>query len=617
MSYYYDPLNPKCKSCRGGVSRGSEITFHILKTGGEEFFSATACYFVFYKDGEVAREIAMEKRDGGFILTLRFNQIGLYFYHFRLVGSPSARGDASIHFLGCGELRRGRLGDTPVSWQITVYEADYETPEWMKGGIMYQIFPDRFHKSGDGKLASDKILRKDWGGIPCYKPNSYGKILNNDFFGGNLNGIREKLDYLKRLNVSVIYLNPIFEAYSNHRYDTGDYMKIDPLLGTEEDFDALISAAKERGMHVILDGVFNHTGDDSRYFNKYGKYQSELGAHQSPYSKYSDWYHFKHFPDSYDCWWGIDTLPAVNERSPSYQEFIFGENGVLRHWLKHGIDGYRLDVADELPDFFLQKLRTAVKSENKDAIVLGEVWEDASNKIAYSERRQYLLGHELDSVMNYPLKDAIINFVFSANTAMLRETIAMLIDNYPKQTLDCLMNVLGTHDTPRILTVLGGKYYENKDDMAKAELTHGEKTEAIRKLKMAAFLLYTLPGVPCIYYGDETGMQGFQDPFCRRCFPWDNQNEELLSFYRKLGEIRSEMLAGVFAEGVYREVFADRFCLVFERRTEECTVYVYVNNSHGKYTMKTDETLYEYLSGRTYRKTLELDAYSYGILVKM
>ncbi len=153
--------------------------------------------------------------------------------------------------------------------------------------------------------------------------------------------------------------------------------------------------------------------------------------------------------------------------------------------------------------------------------------------------------------------------------------------------------------------------------MAKAELTHEEKIEAIRKLKMAAFLLYTLPGVPCIYYGDETGMQGFQDPFCRRCFPWDNQNEELLSFYRKLGEIRSEMLAGVFAEGVYREVFADRFCLVFERRTEECTVYMYVNNSHGKYTMKTDETLYEYLSGRTYRKTLELDAYSYGILVKM
>lgn len=617
MSYYYNPLDYKCKSYRGAVSRGSEITFHIYKTGGEDFFSAAVCYFVLYKDGELAREIPMEADANGFSLRLRLNKIGLYFYHFRLVGSPDERGDCSMHYLVRGEMRKGQLFDTPISWQITVFEADYETPDWMKGGIMYQIFPDRFFKSGECELKSDKILRKDWGGIPYYKPNSYGKILNNDFFGGNLNGIREKLDYLKSLNVSVIYLNPIFEAYSNHRYDTGDYMKIDPLLGTEEDFDALVFAAKERGIHIILDGVFNHTGDDSRYFNKYGKYQRELGAHQSPYSKYADWYHFIHYPDSYDCWWGIDTLPAVNERSASYQEFIFGEDGVLRHWLRHGIDGYRLDVADELPDFFLQKLRTAVKTENPDAIVLGEVWEDASNKIAYSERRQYLLGHELDSVMNYPLKNGIINFVMSGNTAMLRETLAMLIDNYPKQTLDCLMNVLGTHDTPRILTVLGGKYYENKDDMANAELCPDEKTEAIHKLKMAAFLQFTLPGVPCIYYGDENGMEGFQDPFCRRCYPWDDLNEELLTFYRELGKIRTEILPGVLSEGIYREVFADRSCLIFERRTEENVVYVYVNHSLGIYSIKTDGEMYDYFTGKTYQNHLEIPADSYGILIKI
>ncbi|MDE5897377.1 MAG: glycoside hydrolase family 13 protein, partial [Clostridia bacterium] len=278
----------------------------------------------------------MQRISGGFVLTLKFNRTGLWFYHFRFLGKNDEWGNAHVRFFGRGDLRLGILCDTPESWQITVFSQEYQTPNWIKGGIMYQIFPDRFCKCGELPIEEGKILRSDWGGIPYYKPNYYGKVLNNDFFGGNLNGICEKLDYLKSLHVSVVYLNPIFKAYSNHRYDTGDYMKIDPLLGSEADFDRLVEEGKKRGIRIILDGVFNHTGDDSRYFNKYGRYKEELGAHQSPDSQYADWYHFTQYPDSYDSWWGIDTLPAINERSESYQRFILGKDGVLEHWLTHG-----------------------------------------------------------------------------------------------------------------------------------------------------------------------------------------------------------------------------------------------------------------------------------------
>ncbi|MGN0822180.1 MAG: glycoside hydrolase family 13 protein [Candidatus Gallimonas sp.] len=548
----------------------------------------------------------MKKTQRGWSLTVRFNRTGLYFYHFLIDGRRFA----------CGDFRRGTFDERLQSWQITVYDERFETPEWFKGGIMYQIFPDRFYKSGDLPIGNEKVMRKDWGGLPSFRANQHGKVMNNDFFGGNLKGVEAKLDYLKELNVSVIYFNPIFEAFSNHRYDTGDYLKIDGLLGSVEDFDELVSEAKKRGIRIILDGVFNHTGDDSRYFNRYGRYKDEIGAYQSPDSPYSDWFHFRHFPSDYDSWWGIETLPAVNERSPSYQNFIFGERGVLKTWLRHGIGGYRLDVADELPDFFLQKLRDSVKEENPDAVIIGEVWEDASNKIAYDTRRQYLQGYELDSVMNYPLKDAIIGFLLSGNTTQLRETIAMLIDHYPKQTLDCLMNILGTHDTPRILTVLGGKICYNKEQMAVTSLTEEEKAKAKEKLKMAVTLQFTLPGIPCIYYGDENGMEGYSDPFCRRCFDWERLDEDLEAFYRKIGSVR-ERNVSVLKDGNYREIFADRSCLIYERRKNDDSVCVYVNNSSNEYNLSCDGVYIEALSGNRFADRLKIPAFGYGILMRV
>ena len=607
MQFYYNPLDRACKSYTGAFPTDTAVTFRIYWKGDGAMPDHLDARLVLSRDGEERKPISMDRQSYGYSVTLRFHQTGLYFYYFRI-------GD---DYFGCGALRRGSFMplNNLVSWQITVYDKQYRTPDWMKGGVMYQIFPDRFYKAGDLPIAQGKILRDDWGGLPNYRPNEFGKVLNNDFFGGNLAGITEKLDYLHDLGVTVIYLNPIFEAYSNHRYDTGDYLKIDPLLGETKDLDNLVSEAKARGIHIVLDGVFNHTGSDSRYFNRYNHYDS-VGAYQSPYSPYFDWYTFHSYPDSYDSWWGIETLPAVNETSPSYQEFIFGENGVLKTWLKHGIGGYRLDVADELPDFFLEKLRKAVKDCNSEAVIIGEVWEDASNKIAYSKRRKYLQGHELDSVMNYPLKDAIISYVLSGNTKQLRETIDLLIDHYPKQTLDVLMNILGTHDTSRILTVLSGKTCSNKDEMAVTFLTEREKASAKMKLMMAAVLQFTLPGIPCIFYGDENGMEGFIDPFCRRCYDWTMPDNELIAFYKQLGKIRQNNK--VFRDGEYKEIFGDNSCLVYSRQNgTDDSIYVYVNNSSDVYTMKFDGTYVDLLSEKKASNSLTCGARSFGILKKV
>ena len=578
MEIYYNPLDPACKSVLGGVRQNESFTIRIFGKSDEP------CIFVLQRDGCEAQSLHMQNISGGWELQLSFAEPGLYFYWFRLGGCRAA----------LGEDRNAEFSDSASAYQILVYRECFATPAWFKGGIMYQIFPDRFFKSGEILVEKGKWLHRDWHETPEFRPNEKGKILNNDFFGGNFRGILKKLDYLQSLHVTVIYLNPIFRAFSNHRYDTGDYMQLDPMLGSEEDFSALVSECGKRGIRLILDGVFNHTGDDSRYFNKYGTYD-EIGAYQSKDSKYYSWYNFRHFPDKYDSWWGIDVLPAVNENFPSYIDFITGENGVLRRWMKYPLGGFRLDVADELPDEFIAKIRSAVKSANGDAVVIGEVWEDASNKIAYSTRRKYFQGEELDSVMNYPLKDAIINFVVSGNTSLLRRTVGMLLDHYPKCVLDSLMNILGTHDTVRVLTALGGVCAYNKEEMAVLKLSAEQRAVATERLKIAAILLYTFFGVPCIYYGDEIGMEGYSDPFCRKPFAWDLIDEDILSHYRWLGELRSRYTA--FRDGDYRELYHDDNCIVFERRKGKEAVITVANLGNNKYTLRFNGVLYNQLSG--------------------
>lgn len=618
---YFDPLHRACKSVTGAIQQGKPLQFNVfllkqeaqIDALGLEFPKETDClapdqtqnaFLSLNRDGETAQSFPMQKTSFGWTITLSLSQIGLYYYTFVIDGQG---------FISCGSMQIGELTNHPRGYLLTVYSADYQTPDWFKGGVMYQIFPDRFYKQGTMPDIKGRIERKDWGGIPAYKPNEQGKVLNNDFFGGNFKGIMKKLPYLKSLGVTVIYLNPIFEAASNHRYDTSDYMKIDPVLGTENDFKKFVEAAKNQEIRVILDGVFNHTGDDSVYFNKYGNYPS-LGAYQSKNSPYYDWYSFECFPDKYASWWGIDILPETNETSESYQNFIFGEKGVLKKWLSLGIGGYRLDVADELPDFFLKNLRKSVKESNQDAIIIGEVWEDASDKIAYSKRREYLQGYELDSVMNYPLKEAIISYIKSENACILLQTLRALIDHYPKQTLDCLMNILGTHDTARILTVLGGIYCQNKEEMAseKAYLSPKAKAKAIEKLKLAAVLQYTLPGVPCVYYGDENGAEGHIDPFCRQCFDWEHLNEDLVSFYQNLGKIRNRF-QNIFKDGDFQALFVDEGFIFYKRKKAKQELYVYVNNSGKPYQFQLSKKYKNVFTNEIYETTMNVQPYSYGI----
>ncbi len=467
-----------------------------------------------------------------------FDTAGLYWYTFVV---DDAEGRRILSEDGNGSVLR-REGEHTAAFQQTVYEKEFVTPDWLKQGVMYQIFPDRFYKAGDA-VAPDRgrTLHARWDDDPAYDNDPY-KITNSDFFGGNLRGITEKLDYLVSLGVTVLYLNPIFEAYSNHRYDTGDYSRIDPLLGGEEDFAFLCKQAGQRGIRVILDGVFSHTGADSRYFNRFGTYPDK-GAYQSKDSPYADWYEFQEHPHRYTCWWDVWSLPCVKETAPSYLEYITGKDGIARKYLRLGASGWRLDVADELPDGFLDAFRKAVKEENPEAAVIGEVWEDASHKIAYGERRRYLLGKQLDSVMNYPFRNALLAFVREGDAKTLVDTVRSVADHYPPPVTASLMNLLSTHDTPRALTALAGEPCNNRDRdwQYKTKLTGESRERGKGLLKIAAAIQYTLPGFPSLYYGDEAGLEGYSDPFNRGTFPWGKEDTDLLAWYRYLGEVRKDV----------------------------------------------------------------------------
>jgi 4-alpha-glucanotransferase len=274
--------------------------------------------------------------------------------------------------------------EAPPAYQLTVYKAG-KMPAWLYGGMIYQIFPDRFFNPYNEALAKkpDSLLHDDWYRRPLYaRDRATGEILAYDFFGGNLDGVTAKLDYLEDFGVRLIYLNPIFLSVSNHRFDTADYERIDPLLGDEAAFRRLCREAAARGIRIMLDGVFSHTGSDSRYFNKEGSYK-ELGAFQSKFSPFYSWYRFVNYPHEYESWWGIGNLPNVDELNPDYLYYIIeAKKSIAARWLKAGASGWRLDVADELPTEFIRLLRSRMKRDDPESFLLGEVWEDASHKVA-------------------------------------------------------------------------------------------------------------------------------------------------------------------------------------------------------------------------------------------
>lgn len=495
------------------------------------------------EDGQEMERIrgAFDGKEGAYDrYSVRFDlkETGLFFYYFRI---ETQSGSFALYRYGWDQTNM-EAGD---KWQLSVIPGDFKTPEELFGNIMYHIFPDRFAKAGicdtSGKL-QPFWLHRDLNDLPLWEPDDSGEVTNCDFFGGNLSGITEKLDYLQDLGIQILYLNPIFKAWSNHRYDTADYLKIDELLGTEADFMRLCEEAHKRGMKIILDGVFSHTGSRSVYFDAKGEFGH--GAVSDPSSPYRDWFDFKRYPVEYTAWWGVKTLPCVNELNEEYQRFIIsGEDSVIAHWLRAGADGFRLDVADELPDEFIRALRARLKEIDPNSLLIGEVWEDASNKISYSKRRSYFTGGELDSVMNYPFKDAVLAYVTGRDSGMaLRDTVMTVAENYPSQVLHLLMNMLSTHDTCRVLSLLSpSPAPEDKRTRAGFHMSAVDRGVAEERLRLAFFLQFVLPGMPCIFYGDEIGTEGYEDPFCRSFFQWDRvENNVLLDFVKRLSRMRLE-----------------------------------------------------------------------------
>lgn len=501
-------------------------------------------------------------------------------------------------------------GDSRLSglMQFSLCNFAYQEPKKILGGVIYHIFVDRFRRGGPSETPDGaRVIYGEWKKIPEYPEYPGAPLKNNTFYGGTLWGIIEKLDYISSLGVSAIYLSPIFKAASNHKYDTADYMTVDPIFGGEKALEALIKACKEKNIELILDGVFNHTGSDSIYFNRYGRYK-ELGAFQSKKSKFYDWYTFEEYPRKYTCWWGIDILPRINPDNPSCGNYFVGEGGVIDKYSKMGIYGFRLDVADELSDDFISKIKSRLSKNNKDNILYGEVWEDASNKISYGNRRKYYLGRELDGVMNYPLRSGIIDFLCGRGKEKLAYALTDVTANTPVHILHNQMNLLGTHDTERILTVLGGEDREGKSnkELSTLKMNNGRRSYAVNKLMSAYTVLATVPGIPTIFYGDEAGLEGYGDPFNRMPYPWGKEDQRLLRHYKAIGEIRKSN--EVYKEGGFKLLCLDENLLIFSRTDGKYAFITVVNNSDSELHLSFEDTA-ESLIRKKWSKAFDLKSF--------
>lgn len=512
-----------------------------------------------------------------FSVSITIGSVGLYFYYFDLY--------INYQKLFCGQGGCAYITtDTGPKWQLTVYESGFSTPDWMQGAVMYQIFPDRFYEGVKDKTMPffERVYRQDKENEPYFWPNEQHEgYLNMDYYGGDFVGIQEKLPYLESLGVTCLYLNPIFEAHSNHRYNTADYLKPDPILGTIADFKKLCSAAKAMGIKIILDGVFSHTGSDSVYFNREGRYPS-LGAYQGEQSPYRNWFDFgNNFKCGYRSWWGFETLPEVNENNEDYRKFICGKGGVIDYWLQNGADGFRLDVADELPDDFIELLRIAVKRNGNDKVLLGEVWEDATNKESYGTRRTYLLGKGLDSVMNYPFRTAIVDYMHTGNAKNAVNAFMSICEHYPAPALHTVMNFLSTHDTIRGITALAGEDLANHDRYWQSgRLLGADRYEFGKRLcRLAYAMIFTLPGVPSIYYGDEIFMQGYKDPFNRAYFNWHSTDEFLRDEIKKLSAKRK--CCDAFNDGKLIIHETTGGFLHYERRNQNSCAHIFINRTQN------------------------------------
>ena len=561
------------RSPYGAVPAGEAVTLRLWV--GARYLNASVALRMWIGNQERLLPMQGTSGDGGayFEATVKLQEPGLVWYYFR-VTPPNGK----TLFYG-GESGEGALYPfEPPGYQITVYDPAFTVPRAFREGILYQIFPDRFCRSElfqngthpgvayHEALGRRVRVQQDWFARPKYLPEEGREEYEpNDFYCGDLYGIMNALPYLKSLHVDTLYLNPVFESASNHRYDTADYKRVDPILGGNEALLALVEAAKQQGIRLMLDGVFSHTGADSVYFNKYARYPT-VGAFQGKASPYRSWYDFHpRHEHGYRCWWGFPELPEVNELDEGYAAFVAGENdSLLYYWAERGVTSWRLDVADELPDAFIGLLRVRLKAADPNGVLLGEVWEDASNKVSYGGLRMYVEGQTLDCVMGYPFRAAVADYLLGRSDAYaLNHELQTLREHYPKPFYYAQMNLISTHDTVRALTMLGGA--PDRDALtreAQADFTLTPEAHALgrARLMLATAMQMALPGVPSIYYGDEAGMAGMADPFNRAAYPWGKEDGALLEVFRALTAARSEnpaLRAGYCRMGaVNADVFA-------------------------------------------------------------
>ncbi len=593
MKLQHNSRLPQFRSPFGAVQTGTDVNLSLEVY--KEDAAGIECALRTWIDGVGEQLYPMQAgSDGMYTVTVSWTDPSIVWYSFivrTMDGFEQRVGAPEGHVGGEGVTYFDRV-DVP-SFQITVYRHRATRPSWYERGIVYQIFPDRFARDEDWKQRAlermahprrgcEQHIVQDWDTPPVYDRDETGAIRSWDFYGGSLRGIEEHLPYIAEMGVTAIYLNPIFEAASNHRYDTADYMKIDSLLGTEEDFRSLCATARRHGIAIILDGVFNHTGSDSIYFNAFGNYPEPGAWSKDPESDWADAFHIN--PDgTYDCWWGVGNMPAVNQKSDAIRELILGADGVIRHWLRAGARGWRLDVADELSDEFLADIKTAALKERPDALVLGEVWEDASNKVAYGKLRHYLLGSELDSAMNYPFRDLVLGLLAGEDSGYTAydaaEAIETLRENYPDEALACALNLLGSHDRARIISILGGA--PNPDSLPEAErstyrLSDNQLGLAKSRFWLAVLMQMTFRGVPSIYYGDEAGVQGLTDPGNRATFPWGHEDRDFFDMVRNASALRRTL--PLFTTGSIEARALNDDVLSYTRRGEDGQVATVVIN---------------------------------------
>jgi glycosidase len=593
MEYIFNPITNKSPS---GASKCGGTVEYTVKISKDIDCKNLYIAIIFDKNGKETRTKMPIAGDDGEYFTFRagikYPDCGLYWYYFVV----EQTGGHTYFLCKSARFDVAPRKSVDTSFAQFVYKTKSTVSKNYRSGAIYHIFVDRFHKSDKKLPSTDKILvRTDWGG-EIDKNSKDFLVINREHFGGDLDGITEKIDYIKSLGVRTIYLSPIFSSSSYHKYDTADFSKIDENFGGAGAFARLLTAARKNGIEILLDGVFNHVGSDSIYFNKSARFDG-VGAYQSKTSKYFDWFIFKKYPDDYSCWWGIDTLPQFNENCSGMQEYFAGEGGIIQKHMQSGVLGFRLDVVDECADVFLNKIAKRIKTVRPDGLVVGEVWEDAATKMAYGKRRNYFSGAQLDSVMNYPLKNAILDFVLNGDAENIASTFFTLADHYPIDIQNNLMNFLGTHDSARAFSV-----FKNSG------------RDAVTLQKIASAIQYCAVGVPSVFYGDEVGVQGGEAPFCRVCFPWDAPPEtELLDWYKRLGALRANP---VFADGKCNILFYQNGVFVFERVKGAARVVVAANCGGEDFQLVLKKPLKNFETDEIISDFVLLEPYNFVILYK-